>query len=135
MKEADPVYNDVSVVRTGGSTGAISVEFTTLAQTATPGMDYTETIGTFNWDDGDIRSKKISVPILDDAVAEDLERFQIRLSNPTGGATIRGNGEGRCEHCRRRSGIGLHQQHSDHWRGRGLGFSRSYRGPVGHEVP
>ncbi len=90
VKEADPVYNDVSVVRTGGSTGAISVEFTTSAQTATPGMDYTETIGTFNWDDGEILAKRISVPILDDAVVEDLEHFQIRLSNPTGGATIRG---------------------------------------------
>ena len=57
VKEADPVYNDVSVVRTGGSTGAISVEFTTSAQTATPGIDYTETIGTFNWDDGEILCK------------------------------------------------------------------------------
>lgn len=88
VTESDTVYEGASVLRIGGTTGAISVVFATAGGTATPGMDFTETIGTFNWDDGETGPKFISIPILDDAVAEDLEHFQIRLSNPTGGATI-----------------------------------------------
>jgi hypothetical protein len=58
-------------------------------------MDYTETTGTLNWDDGETLAKFISVPILDDAVAEGYENFQINLSDPTGGATIRRGSQSR----------------------------------------
>jgi uncharacterized delta-60 repeat protein len=95
VTEADTVYEGVSVVRTGGSTGAVSVVFSTTGETATPGMDYTETTGTLNWDDGETLAKFISVPILDDAVAEGYENFQINLSDPTGGATIRRGSQSR----------------------------------------
>ena len=41
------------------------------------------------WADGDALPKHINVEIFDDAAVESSEFFRIRLSNPTGGVTIR----------------------------------------------
>lgn len=77
----------IGVVRTGASTGAVSVHFTTSAGTATSGADYTETSGDLNFADGQL-SASITIPILDDTLAEGDETFTITLSNPTGGAAL-----------------------------------------------
>ena len=78
------------VARVHGSTGEVSVHYTTIDRAvATAGADFAATSGTLTWADGDARPKRINVEIYDDAAVESEEGFLIRLSNPTGGVTIR----------------------------------------------
>ena len=78
----------VSVTRTGGSLGAVSVNYATSAGSATANGDYTTTTGTLNWSDGDTATKTINVPILTDGVVDADETFTLALSGATGGATL-----------------------------------------------
>jgi uncharacterized delta-60 repeat protein len=90
----------LTVNRTGGSSGAVSVDYatsditsTTMAGSATTapataGSDYLITRGTVNFADGEI-SKIILIPLRDDGGLEGgAESFQVTLSNPTGGAAF-----------------------------------------------
>lgn len=72
------------VRRTIGSTGAVSVDFTTSDGTAVAGTNYSLTSGTLHWTDGDSANKTITVPVLDNAVYSGNKTFTITLSNPTG---------------------------------------------------
>ena len=69
----------IDVVRVGGSDGRISVDYATADGTA-DSSDYTPVTGTIEFADGETL-KTISVPILDDSVAEPNETFTIELSN------------------------------------------------------
>ena len=77
-----------TVTRTGGSAGAISVQWATGGGTATAGQDYTAANGTLNWATGDAANKIFTVTVLNDAIAEPDEMVNLTLSNPTGGATL-----------------------------------------------
>lgn len=74
--------------RTGGSAGAVSVDFTTIDGSAHDPSDYLGLAGTIHWGDGDSEPIEFSVQIIDDGVPEGSENFQAKLSNPTGGATL-----------------------------------------------
>jgi len=78
----------LSVTRTGGNSGAVSVQYATANGTATSGADYTAASGSLSWADGDTTAKTITIPILDDAIFEGNEAFSLSLSNPTGGAAL-----------------------------------------------
>jgi len=79
----------VVVSRAGGSTGSVSVSYTTVSGSAVAGSDFVSTSGTLTWADGDVRTKIIRVPLIADAVTEPTsEAFNVVLSNPTGGADI-----------------------------------------------
>jgi hypothetical protein len=80
----------LEVNRGGGSSGAVTVDYTTVNGSALAGADYTTTTGTLSWANGESGSKFIVVPILNDGVAEPTESFTVSLSNPTGGLTISG---------------------------------------------
>jgi uncharacterized delta-60 repeat protein len=83
-----PSATILTVNRTGGATGTITVDYATSDGTATTGVDYTATAGTLTFLDGET-SKTISIPILDDATLEGgTDTFNVTLSNPTGGATL-----------------------------------------------
>lgn len=82
------VNASISVTRVGGSTGAVTVDYTTADGTALAGADYTSTIGTLSWADGDTAAKTITVPIIDDTTDETDETFTVTLSNATNGATL-----------------------------------------------
>jgi len=92
MAEYDGLERDgtvtLVVTRTGGSDGAVSVDYATADGTATAGDDYTAADGTLTWIDGDAVSKMIQVAILDDGDADDGESFSVILSNATGDASI-----------------------------------------------
>jgi len=77
----------VAVTRTGGSDGAVDVDYATTDGSATAGSDYTATSGTLNFSDGQT-SATFNVPIIDDIVYEGDETFAIDLTNATGGATL-----------------------------------------------
>jgi len=81
----------VNVRRTGSSVGAVSVNFATADGLAKAGVHYTAVSGTLSWGNGDTSVKSFTVPILDNKLAEGDKAFEVRLSNPTGGAAITTN--------------------------------------------
>jgi ribosomal protein L35AE/L33A len=78
----------ITVERSGGEDGAVTVHYATSDGTATAGQDYTAASGTLSWAAGDETRKTFTVPITDDATAEPVETIHLTLSSPTGGATI-----------------------------------------------
>ena len=81
----------VTVVLQGGQPECSgTVNYATEPGTATAGQDYTHVQGTLNFSVGDDRSEQITIPIVDDSTQEGEEKFQVRLSQPTG--TITGVG-------------------------------------------
>ena len=78
----------VTVQRTGGTSGAVSVHYASADGTATGDSDYSPVSGTLSWGAGDGASKSFQVPILDDGDAEGNETVSLALSAPTGGATL-----------------------------------------------
>ena len=78
---------DITVSRSGGSAGAISVDYATADGTATTsGSDYTAASGTLTWTDGDTADKTITVNITDDNQYEGDETVAIALTNNTAGS-------------------------------------------------
>src|SRR5205085_396419 len=78
----------ITVNRTGGSAGVVSVHYSTTDGTATAPADYTAASGTLTWADGDTAPKTFTVPIIDDTLTEGNEAFKVNLDGPTGGATL-----------------------------------------------
>ena len=78
----------ISVQRTGGSSGAVTVQYATSNGTAVAGTDYTTTSGMLSWADGDAGDKTFSVPVIDNSLNAADKNFTVALSNPTGGAVL-----------------------------------------------
>jgi uncharacterized repeat protein (TIGR01451 family) len=77
----------VTVTRTNGITGLISVDYSTTNGTALPGNRYLGTNGTLVFADGET-SKQIRVPLMNDGISQGDQYFIVKLTNPTGGAAI-----------------------------------------------
>ncbi len=77
----------VTIQRTFGSFGTVTVGYSTMDGTATAGSKYVATNGVVDFAGGEI-SKTISVPVINTSTAEGPETFSIYLFNPTGGATL-----------------------------------------------
>jgi hypothetical protein len=73
---------------------ACSVDYTTVAETAASGTDYTLTSGTLNFAVGEF-SKTIVVPVLASTTASVAKAFRCVLSNPVG-CTLSGVSSGEC---------------------------------------
>ncbi|MBK8149137.1 MAG: hypothetical protein IPK58_13265 [Acidobacteria bacterium] len=90
--EAGPTVT-ITVSRTLGSAGAVSVDYATGGGTATggaacgAGVDYVNASSTLNFANGET-SKTFDVTVCDDALFEGNETVNLTLSNPTGGATL-----------------------------------------------
>lgn len=69
----------ITVNRTGGSTGAASVDYATSPGTA-DGSDFGTALGTLTWADGDAAPKTFSISIVDDTDVEGDETFTLTLS-------------------------------------------------------
>lgn len=68
-------------VRGTASGGSVSVDYRTADLGALAGSDYTSRTGTLTFAPGEV-VKTVTVPLLDDGVAEGIERFSLLLSNP-----------------------------------------------------
>jgi hypothetical protein len=77
----------VTVNRSSGSDGVVTVDYRAFDGSAKAGQDYAATSGTLTFAAGET-SKTFTVPILDDALAEGAEDLVIRLSNPTNQAAL-----------------------------------------------
>jgi hypothetical protein len=78
----------ITVNRTGGSNGAISVAYATANGTAVAGTDYTAASGTLSWASGSAASKTFSVTVSNATPFAGSKAFSVKLSSPTGGATL-----------------------------------------------
>jgi hypothetical protein len=78
----------ISVTRTGGSDGAVSVHYATADGTAGAGADYTAKSGTLSWADGDSTSQSFTIPISTALGFDGQKTFIIGLDTPTGGASL-----------------------------------------------
>ncbi|HXF09632.1 MAG TPA: Calx-beta domain-containing protein [Desulfuromonadaceae bacterium] len=77
----------LNVIRTSGSSGSVSVNYTTIAGTATPGVNFQTTNGTVTFFNGEI-SKVIQIPLLNNNFVQGTVNFTVNLFAPAGGATI-----------------------------------------------
>jgi uncharacterized delta-60 repeat protein len=94
VKEKDQTAT-VTVRRTGGAAGAVSVAYHTGdytggdVPTATAGQDYTAVSGELSWADGDCTDRQITVPVADDAGPVELsERFVVTLDGTASGVAL-----------------------------------------------
>lgn len=84
---------NVIVTRSGGTLGAVSVNYATVNGSAVGGascgngVDYISRSGTLNFPDG-VASQIIPVQLCLDAPSDNGETLAVQLSNPAGGATL-----------------------------------------------
>src|SRR5262249_58226214 len=72
----------ITVTRTGGSTGTVSVHYATSDGTATAGSDYAATSGTLTFANGET-TKTFTVQIVNDTQVEGNETIKITMGKPT----------------------------------------------------
>ena len=77
----------VTVLRTEGSEGTVTIDYRTFGASATANADYTETTDTLVFAPGET-SKSVIIPILEDSLFEGEENFGFTIDNVTGGATL-----------------------------------------------
>jgi hypothetical protein len=90
-------FTTITVRRTGDTSRAVTVNYTTSGDTglpcanttgaASPKCDFTSAIGTLKFAAGDT-TKPFTVLISQDSFVEGFESFGVTLSNPTGGAAL-----------------------------------------------
>ncbi|TRT82442.1 MAG: aggregation factor core protein MAFp3, isoform C, partial [Microcystis aeruginosa Ma_AC_P_19900807_S299] len=78
---------NITLTRTNGSDGEVSVILTPSNGSAIAGDDYTNTPITVTFANGQT-SKTVTIPITDDSIYELTETVNLTISNPTGGATL-----------------------------------------------
>jgi len=78
----------ITVSRTGGSSGQVSVNYASSDDSARAGADYTAASGTITFADGDNADKTFYLHVLEDNEDEINETLFLSLNNPTGGAVL-----------------------------------------------
>ena len=78
----------VTVTRTGGSSGPVSVSYATTNGSAIAGTDFTAVSGTLQWADGEAIAKTFSVALSNATPFSGAKTFTVALSNPSPMAAI-----------------------------------------------
>lgn len=78
----------ITVTRTGGTDGKVTVKIATGTGSASKGKDYLPKTATLTWNSGDGDAKTLVVTIKQDTAIEPDETFPVTLSKVTGGATL-----------------------------------------------
>jgi hypothetical protein len=74
---------EVVVVREGGTSGEVTVDFSTSDDTAADGSDYSAVTQTLTFADG-VGAITVEIPVSEDDIDESNEKFNIKLENPSG---------------------------------------------------
>ena len=77
----------LTVVRTNGSSGTVSMSYNTMDGTAQSNVNYQASSGTVTFGNGET-AETITVPLLANSLVQGPVSFSVVLSNPTGGATL-----------------------------------------------
>jgi hypothetical protein len=77
----------ITVTRTGGDAGGVTVRYATADGTAKSGVNYVSTSGTLAFGSGET-AKSFTIPILDDGQFNGDTTVTLLLSTPGGGATL-----------------------------------------------
>ncbi len=77
----------VTVSRSGGSSGLVTVSYNTEDGSALSGLDYVATNGVLVFSNA-VVSRTISIPIINDALDETNEIFRVKLTATSGGAAL-----------------------------------------------
>ena len=78
----------ITVERTGGSTGATSVSYSTADDIALAGTHYTASSGTLTWADGDTSPRVINIPVIAPyAASQGAKAFTVQLIGAAVGIT------------------------------------------------
>lgn len=85
--ETNGLTRAVTVIRTNGVTGVVTVRYRTQAVSATPNVDYTDVSGILTFGDG-VTSQVIEIPVSEDFAVEGNEVVNVTLSDVTGGASL-----------------------------------------------
>lgn len=80
----------ITVLREGGNSGIVTVDYATGGGTADPEVDYLPVSGTLSFADGEGGGLSFEIPLIDDEDQERIETVGIALSNATGGAVLGG---------------------------------------------
>ena len=80
----------VSVQRTAGALGPVSVADVTQDGTGVNGINYTAVSNWLTWNNNDVSVKTVSIPTLEDNVVEGTKTFNVILTN----AVVANNGSG-----------------------------------------
>ena len=78
----------ITVERTGGSDGKVTVKIATGTGSAAKGKDFLPRTAVLTWSPGDAEAKTVVVKIKNDTLIEPDESFSVALSKVTGGATL-----------------------------------------------
>lgn len=78
----------LTVTRTGGSTGAVDVQYGKVSGSADEVRDFDAENGTLHWANGDASPRSIRFSINGDGEVEPDETFSVELQDPSGGATL-----------------------------------------------
>ncbi|RYV02679.1 sodium:calcium exchanger [Shewanella sp. OPT22] len=76
----------VNVLRSGGTSGTVKVNYHVASGTAEVGNDLEEISGELVWQDGDSDAKPIPIKLIDDSEVEDNETFTVQLTSADGSA-------------------------------------------------
>jgi uncharacterized delta-60 repeat protein len=71
------------VNRVSGSSGSLSVQYATMNGTAVNGVDYQGITNTLCWNNADVSSRTVSVPLKNTGVVGGSKQFAVSLFNPT----------------------------------------------------
>ena len=74
----------ITVIRTNGSGGVASVQYSTIAGTAVPSINYVTTVGSLTFSDGET-NRSIMVPLVDNNLVQGPVSFTVRLNSIIGG--------------------------------------------------
>jgi hypothetical protein len=89
INEGDGMDAIVTITRSNGNFGDVSVDFATTDGDAISGIDYESISSSILFADGEV-SKTVTIPIMDDIVVEQDETINLVLSNASGGAVLGG---------------------------------------------
>ncbi len=77
----------IEVVRSGGSNGAVTVQYRNGNTQVGPG-GFVQTLGMLSWANGEMGSKFFEVRIIDDSTVEPTQTINLHIESPTGGAKL-----------------------------------------------